>query len=205
MFKGWFLINDCIKVSYKEVPVKRLKFTIEHVGIKRPQFEIVVRLIGDIPVTITAKEFAGLGEAEMTAAMMLCNVATQLALVIKYRLYGDYLSDPGNFVWGSSSDIEKTAHTLFYAASRDIPEDYRIPMPRRVHERVNRHWLKGRAEETSESKLGLIEQPEPICPLIESSVWDPERREEIIGLVHQLRDWGQSWKNLAKRLIGSNM
>ena len=45
MFKGWFLINDCIKVSYKEVPVCRLKFTVEHIGISRPTFEIVVRLM----------------------------------------------------------------------------------------------------------------------------------------------------------------
>ena len=205
MFKGWFLINDCIKVSYKEVPVGRIKFTVEHVGIERPKFEILIRLMGDIPVTVTAKGFDYLGEAEMTVAMMLCNVATQLALIIKYRFYGSYLSDPDNFVRGSSSDIEKTAHALFYAASRDIPEDYRIPMPRRVHERVHRRWLKGKGGQTSESKLGLIEQPEPICPLIESSVWDPEKREEIIGLVHQIRDWGQSWKNLAKRLLGPNM
>lgn len=57
MFKGWFLINDCIKVSYKEVPVGRIKFTVEHVGIERPKFEILIRLMGDIPVTVTAKGF----------------------------------------------------------------------------------------------------------------------------------------------------
>lgn len=201
MFKGWFLINNCIKVSYRPAPVNRIEFTVEHLGIERPKFTIVVRLIGDVPVAVSSRGFDYLGEAEMTVAMMLCNVATQLALIIKYRLYGSYLSDPDNFVWGSSSDIEKTAHALFYAASRDIPEDYRIPMPRRVHERLHRRWLKGRGEPTSESKLGIIEQPGPICPLIEAEVWNPEKREEIIGLVHQLRDWGQSWKNLAKRCV----
>ena len=57
MFKGWFLINDCIRVSYKEVPVGRIKFAVEHVGIERPKFEILTRLMGDARVTVAAKGF----------------------------------------------------------------------------------------------------------------------------------------------------
>ena len=205
MFNGKFLIQDCIEVTYKPMPVNRLVFTFKHLGQPRPQYQLAVRMVGDIHVSLSAVNCTGLGEAEMVAAMMLSQVATQLSLTIKYRLYGCYASDPDNFVWGDKGSVENVAHALFYESSRAIPESMRLPFPRRVHERLHRLWRKGKGGATSEQALGLIAQPGPICPLIERHVWEPDAQQEIIALVHQLRDWGQSWKNLAKTLLPSRV
>lgn len=204
MFSGRFLIHDCIEVTYKTVPVNKLLFSFRHLGQPRPRYDLVVRPVGDIHVSLNGLGMVGLGEAEMTAAMMLCNVATQFSLVLKYRLYSAYLSDPDNFVYQHKGEHERIAHALFLSASQCMPEDMRVAFPRRVHERLHRPWLKGKGGATSEQQLGLVEQPGPVCPLIEANVYDPEARDLIIALVHQLRDWGQSWKNLAKKRLAEN-
>lgn len=201
MFSGRFVIRDCIEVTYKQVPINRLIFTFSHLGVTRPKYELVIKMVGDVHASLTAINCTSLGEAEMTAAMMLCNVATQLSLVIKYRLYNRFCDDKDNFVWGSQTEIENVAHALFYEASRCIPAELRIPFPKRVHERLHRVWLSDSQAKTSEDSLGLIRQPKPICPLVEDAVWDQGKKEDIIALIHQLRDWGQSWKNLAKILL----
>lgn len=205
MFRGHFLIGDCIEVTYKPVPVNKLLFNFKHMGAQRIQYNLVVKPVGDIHVSLSAVNCVGMGEAEMTANMMLANVANHASLVIKHRLYERFYDDPDNFVWGSEGQAEKVAHALFYAGSQQLPEELRSPFPRRVHERLHRPWNKGRVRPTSEDMLGLIKQPGPICPLIEEAVWNPEQRNDIIALVHQLRDWGQSWKNLAKTLLPSRV